>query len=62
MSEYCDCYDKFVWSNCEPEDWEVTWEPTMWAATEDFASFDLMRALVSSSDSILVSFLICCKT
>jgi hypothetical protein len=38
MPDYCDYYDKFVWPNGEPEDWEVTWEPAPWAAAEDFAS------------------------
>jgi hypothetical protein len=38
ISEFCDYCGKFVWPNCEPEDWEVTWEPAPWAATEDFPS------------------------
>jgi hypothetical protein len=38
MTEYCDCCDKFVWPNDEPEDWEVTWEPAPWAVAVDFAS------------------------
>jgi hypothetical protein len=25
-AEYCDCYDKSVWPDTLPEDWEVTWE------------------------------------
>jgi hypothetical protein len=28
MTEYCDCCGTFVWLSGEPEDWEVTWEPT----------------------------------
>jgi hypothetical protein len=28
MPEYCGCCGKFVWRNSEPEDWELTWEPT----------------------------------
>jgi hypothetical protein len=28
----------WVWPNGEPEVWEETWEPPLWAATKDFAS------------------------
>jgi hypothetical protein len=38
MPEYWDCCGKCVWPNGESEDWEETWEPTLWAAAEDFAS------------------------
>jgi hypothetical protein len=38
MSEYCDYYENFVSPNGEPEEWEVTWELTLWAAAEDFTS------------------------
>jgi hypothetical protein len=30
MSEYCDYYENFVSPNGEPEEWEVTWELTLW--------------------------------
>jgi hypothetical protein len=56
MSEFCGCCDKFVLTNGEPEDCEVTWEPTLWATAEDFASYGSMRARVSSSVSILYRF------
>jgi hypothetical protein len=50
MPKYCGCCDKFVWPNDDPlEDWEVSWEPMLWRAVEDFASYGSMRALVSSS-------------
>jgi hypothetical protein len=38
MSEYCGYFGKFVSPNGEAEDCEVTWEPALWRATEDFAS------------------------
>jgi hypothetical protein len=30
-----------LWPNGDPsEDWEVNWEPKLWGATEDLASWD----------------------
>jgi hypothetical protein len=36
MSKYYAYCGKVVWPNGEPEDWEVTWEPTPWVVADDF--------------------------
>jgi hypothetical protein len=38
MPGFCDCCGKLVWPSGEPDVWEETWEPTPWAAAEDFTS------------------------
>jgi hypothetical protein len=38
MPEYYDCCGSWVWPNDEPEVWEETWEPALWAAAKDFTS------------------------
>jgi hypothetical protein len=38
MPEYYSCCGKFVWpSGNPPEDWEVSWEPMLCGAANDFA-------------------------
>jgi hypothetical protein len=38
MPEFCDYCGKWMWPSDEPEELEETWEPTPWAAADDFAS------------------------
>jgi hypothetical protein len=35
MPEFYDCCGKWVWPSGEPEVWEETWVPALWAAVED---------------------------
>jgi hypothetical protein len=55
LSGFCDCCGKWVWPSGEPDVWEETWEPTPVSSSRGLRILGPMRALVSSSGSILVS-------